>query len=79
MAKIVYAVERSLLPDDIKMFWAGDKVQQWRNLVGFCLVETVSCQKLFNPHYLSQECFALSGWFELYGLDGRIFLIDDEG
>lgn len=78
MAKIVYACERHLLPDDVAGYWAGEKVEQWRNLIGFCLVETVSCQRLFNPHTLMQECFALSGWFELYGLDGRIFLIDSE-
>ena len=78
MAKIVYAVERHLLPDDFAGYWAGEKVGQWRNLIGFCLVETVSCQTCFNQHYLTQECFTLSGWFELYGLDGRIYLIDSE-
>ena len=78
MAKIVYACERHLLPDDVAEYWAGEKVEQWRNLIGFCLVETVSCQKCFNPHTLMQECFALGGWFEMYGLDGRIYLIDSE-
>ena len=79
MAKIVYAVERHLLPDDVAGYWAGEKVGQWRNLIGFCLVETVSCQTTFNPHYLSQECFALGGYFEQYSIGGRIYLIDDEG
>ena len=76
MAKIVYACERHLLPDDVAGYWAGEKVEQWRNLIGFCLVETVSCQKMFNPYYLSQECFALSGWFEQYSADGKIILIE---
>ena len=78
MAKIVYACERHLLPDDVAEYWAGERVEQWRNLTGFCLVETVSSQKVFVPHALAQDCFTLSGWFELYGLDGRIFLIDSE-
>ena len=77
MAKIVYACERHLLPDDVVLYWAGEKVGQWRNLIGFCLVETVSCQAAFNPHYLTQECFALGGWFEQYEIGGRVFLIDE--
>lgn len=77
MAKIVYACERHLLPDDVAGCWAGEKVEQWRNLIGFCLVETVSCQKLFTPHVLTQDCFTLSGWFELYSADGKIILIED--
>ena len=79
MAKIVYACERHLLPDDVALYWAGEKVGQWRNLIGFVLVETVSCQSCFNQHYLTQECFALGGWFEQYEIGGRIYLIDDEG
>ena len=77
MAKIVYACERHLLPDDAALYWAGEKVEQWRNLIGFCLVETVSCQKCFNPFSLTQECFALGGYFEQYSVDGKIILIED--
>lgn len=79
MAKIVYACERHLLPREVKLQWGGESVERWRNLIGFMLVETTSSQKMFNPYDLTQDCFSLSGWFDLYGLDGRIFLIDSEG